>query len=68
MGIKVSHPQFVCLQSDKPEAYSMALKSVISGPVQIVVCISPTARDDRYTAIKKTCCVENPIPSQVSEN
>jgi len=33
--------------------------------VQLVVTIFPTSRDDRYNAIKKLCCVESPVPSQV---
>jgi len=27
--------------------------------------IFPSSRDDRYNAIKKLCCVESPVPSQV---
>jgi len=30
-----------------------------------VVAIMPTPRDDRYSAVKKLCCVEKPVPSQV---
>lgn len=30
-----------------------------------VVCIVPNNRKDRYDAIKKLCCVERPVPSQV---
>jgi aubergine-like protein len=32
---------------------------------QLVVIIFPTRRDDRYNAVKKLCCVESPVPSQV---
>jgi len=31
----------------------------------MVVCIFPTSRDDRYAAVKKLCCVDSPVPSQV---
>ena len=31
----------------------------------MVVAIFPTKRDDRYNAVKKLCCVETPVPSQV---
>ena len=30
-----------------------------------IVCILPTNRKDRYDAIKKCCCLEHPVPSQV---
>lgn len=33
--------------------------------LQLVVCIVSGSRDDLYGAIKKVCCVQNPIPSQV---
>lgn len=33
--------------------------------LQLVVCIMVGNRDDLYSAIKKICCVKNPIPSQV---
>lgn len=32
---------------------------------QLVVCLCPTARTDRYSAIKKFCCREVPVQSQV---
>jgi len=31
----------------------------------MVVCVVPNNRKDRYDAIKKICCVEHPVPSQV---
>jgi len=37
----------------------------VNPAVQLVVIIMPTARDDRYAAVKKLCCVEKPVASQV---
>lgn len=34
--------------------------------VQLVVCIMTGNRDDLYSAIKKLCCVQSPVPSQVN--
>ncbi|KAH8034243.1 hypothetical protein HPB51_021956 [Rhipicephalus microplus] len=33
--------------------------------VQVIVIIFPTSRDDRYSAVKRLCCVDMPVPSQV---
>lgn len=33
--------------------------------VQLVVCIMTGNRDDLYSAIKKLCCIQSPVPSQV---
>lgn len=40
--------------------------SLLQGKIQMVVCIIMGTRDDLYGAIKKLCCVQSPVPSQVS--
>lgn len=65
MGFKVNPPIVKCLNDDKTELYVELLRRVINPSVQIVVIICPTLREDRYAAIKKICCCELPIPSQV---
>lgn len=65
MGIEVKKPMLEVLQTDKTELYVQTLRRCIGTGIQIVVIICPTSRDDRYAAIKKVCCCELPIPSQV---
>lgn len=65
MGIRVCIPKTVVLDNDQTDSYIAALRRSITTQTQIVVCICPTSRDDRYAAIKKVCCAEMPIPSQV---
>lgn len=65
MGINVQRPTVIALQNDRIESYVGCLRENIRPGLQIVVCICPTSRDDRYAAIKKICCAEMPIPSQV---
>ena len=65
MGIKVSQPNIVPLNDDKTDTYIRALRSNLTKTTQIVVAICPTSRDDRYSAMKKVCCSEIPIPMQV---
>lgn len=55
----------VPLPNDRTETYVTTLRSKISPQVQIIVFICPTSRDDRYSAIKKLCCAQMPIPTQV---
>ena len=52
--------------NDRTESYLRALRELINPRLQIVVVVFPTSRDDRYSAVKKLCCIESPIPSQVS--
>lgn len=65
MGIRISPPTIKVLDSDSTELYVRTLRSTITSDTQIVVVICPTSRDDRYAAIKKLCCAEMPVPTQV---
>lgn len=65
MGMNVADPHMCRLNNDSAQTYSMTLKEQIQRDTQIVVCIVPNNRKDRYDAIKKLCCVERPVPSQV---
>ncbi|XP_054711719.1 piwi-like protein Ago3 [Uloborus diversus] len=65
MGIQVRDPIKIEILNDRTETYCSALKEAVNPTIQIVVIIFPTPRDDRYSAIKKLCCIEMPVPSQV---
>jgi aubergine-like protein len=65
MGMQVRDPKMCQLRDDSARTYFEALKEQIQPGVQMVVCIVPNNRKDRYDAIKKLCCVEKPVPSQV---
>lgn len=66
MGIRAEAPKVEVLRNDKTETYINTLRANLNNPkVQIVVVIFPTQRDDRYAAVKRLCCAESPVPSQV---
>lgn len=67
MGISVNKPKIIVLENDKTDTYAQTLRQALNVQTQIVVCICPTSRDDRYATIKKICCAESPIPSQVDQ-
>lgn len=56
----------VDLANDRTDTYLHAIKQEVNPKLQLVVAIFPTSRDDRYSAFKKLCCIESPIPSQVT--
>lgn len=68
MGIHVERPIVHVLDTDRTELYVQALRKHVRADLQIVVLLCPTSRDDRYAAIKKVCCSEMPIPSQVNKH
>lgn len=65
MGINVQDPQMIEIRDDRTETYLRNIRENLHPRVQMVVVIFPTSRDDRYAAVKKLCCVESPVPSQV---
>ncbi|XP_043787513.1 piwi-like protein Ago3 [Apis laboriosa] len=65
IGMNVREPQMICLRDDRIETYVQALKKNIDQTVNLMVIVFPTNRTDRYSAVKRVCCVEMPVPSQV---
>jgi aubergine-like protein len=68
MGIQVGDAYITGLRDDSTDSYLRALRQNINPTLQLVVILFPTARDDRYSAVKKLCCAEMPIASQVSSS
>ncbi|XP_060666296.1 protein argonaute-3-like [Drosophila nasuta] len=64
-GMRINKPKKLILDQDRIDSYVDALRRNIVSETQIVVCICPTSRDDRYSAIKKICCAELPVASQI---
>ncbi|NXF72548.1 PIWL2 protein, partial [Sclerurus mexicanus] len=67
MGMKVGLPMMQELWDDRIESYVKSIRSGLGSQekVQLLLCIIPRNRDDLYGAIKKLCCVQAPVPSQV---
>jgi aubergine-like protein len=65
MGIRVAQPTIVELTNDRTETYIKGIWDSVEPKVQLMCVIMPTPRNDRYVAVKKLCCVEKPVASQV---
>ena len=68
LGIKMRRPREVRLRSDATDEYEKAIKDYVARDnpkkVQLVICIFPTARADRYSMVKRVLTTERPVPSQ----
>ncbi|XP_076240892.1 argonaute 3 [Calliopsis andreniformis] len=65
IGLSVNEPQMICLRDDRIETYIQQLRSNIQDRMNLMVIIFPTNRTDRYSAVKRVCCVDSPVASQV---
>uniref|UniRef100_A0A8D8M5Z4 Protein argonaute-3 n=1 Tax=Cacopsylla melanoneura TaxID=428564 RepID=A0A8D8M5Z4_9HEMI len=63
-SIQINQPIVVSLNEEHTNSYLTALKSM-QPDTQFVVIIFNAPRTDRYQAVKKYCCCEQPIASQV---
>lgn len=66
LSLQMSEPKLLDLPNDRTDTYLHAIKESVNEKVQLVVAVFPTSRDDRYSAFKKLCCIETPVPSQVN--
>lgn len=65
MGMNMSQPTVIEMNQDRNENYLQAIRQNLTPQTQIMVCVVPNDKKDRYDAIKKSCCIDNPVPSQV---
>ncbi|NXX98023.1 PIWL2 protein, partial [Centropus bengalensis] len=67
IGMRVSRPALVELKDDRIETYAKNIRSTFGSEdqVQLLLCLITTSREDLYGVIKKLCCVQCPVPSQV---
>lgn len=65
MGLGWRKPIEQMLPDDRNDTYAQLLRSKLTPNTQMVVFICPTSRHDRYSVIKKICCSENSVASQV---
>lgn len=66
MSWRIARPRFVEINDDRPHTYSQQLQQLFhQGKPQLLMCVVPNNKADRYSFIKKKCSVENAVPSQV---
>ncbi|XP_051691426.1 piwi-like protein 3 [Oryctolagus cuniculus] len=63
MGMTISKPDKEII-TDEFETYISRLKKLDLNQKQMVVCVLPNDKKDRYDDIKKYLCIDCPIPSQ----
>nr|DBA30176.1 TPA: hypothetical protein GDO54_006191 [Pyxicephalus adspersus] len=67
IGMRVNQPNTIELKDDRVETYARSIRSLMEGEarVQLILVVISGTRDDLYGAVKKLCCVQTPVPSQV---
>jgi aubergine-like protein len=65
-GMTIGRPEMVLVNSDTtPDLLTAVRESLKPQRTKLVVFIFGTKRADKYSAVKKLCCIERPVASQV---
>ncbi|XP_055531353.1 protein aubergine-like isoform X1 [Wyeomyia smithii] len=65
MHFQVEDPRRVVIPNDSPVVYVEQLSQICQRDPQLIMCLVTNDKVDRYAAIKKKCCVERAVPTQV---
>lgn len=65
MGLSISEPRMHEINSDRVDDILNALEDASRYDPQLILVVVPNNNASRYDAIKKKCCVDRAIPTQV---
>ncbi|XP_029717566.1 protein aubergine-like [Aedes albopictus] len=65
MRFQIEEPQIVVIPNDSPAVYIDSLNSIVQRDPQMIMCLVTNDKADRYAAIKKKCCVDRAVATQV---
>lgn len=65
MRFEIQQCEVVSIPDDTPPTYIRTLENVVNKDPQLIMCVVSNQKADRYTAIKKKCCVDRAVPTQV---
>lgn len=67
LGMEISLPKPIKIQGTNSEVFVSTINNTLKcySDLQLIVIIFPNQREDRYNAVKRICCSELGIPSQV---
>lgn len=65
MGMRIGEPKLHEINSDRNDDILSALEDAARYDPQLILVVVPNNNSSRYAAIKKKCCVDRAIPTQV---
>lgn len=63
-GMSFARPLLKDLPDDRADTYVRALRELIDPSVDLVMPFMLAQKGDRYSAVKRLCCVDQPVASQ----
>jgi len=65
LGVQLGNPRMISLQGNRAGDYCNQISQIMGNNPELVFCVVPNEKGDQYSSIKKKCCIEQPVPSQI---
>lgn len=65
MKLQIKEPKYQEIPDDRNASYSQGIETVATNDPQMAMIVLPNNNEEKYSCIKKKCCVDRPMPSQV---
>ena len=65
LGVTLAEPRQIVLDNVRDGDYIAQLDKLIPTGPQMIFCVVPNDKGMQYASIKRRCCIEQPVPSQV---
>ncbi|GAB0096383.1 PIWI [Sergentomyia squamirostris] len=63
-GFEMTNPTVIRIRDDRSTSYVTSIEQACNDSTQMIMCVVPNQRGDRYSAIKTKACVERAVPTQ----
>ncbi|KAF7996956.1 hypothetical protein HCN44_002602 [Aphidius gifuensis] len=65
-NLPIRDPNYVKIRNDSAQSFTGELENILSHKnPQLILCVIFKQRGDIYSAIKKKCCIDRPVPCQI---
>lgn len=65
MKMHIAEPRYHEMPNDRTGSFSQAIDMTTAQDPQLLMLVMTSNNEERYSCIKKKCCVDRPVPSQV---
>ncbi|XP_037960636.1 protein aubergine-like [Teleopsis dalmanni] len=65
MGLALATPKYIEMDDDRNNSYTTAVEMATSEDPQILMIVIQQPNEEKYSVIKKKCCIDRPVASQI---
>ncbi|CAD7013874.1 protein aubergine [Ceratitis capitata] len=66
LGMRIAAPMYHQMNDDRVGSYASAINTAGAEDPQLIMVVLVSNNEEKYSCVKKKCCVDRPVPSQVA--